>query len=138
MDVNLKGLFFLTQAVAQEMMKADRGGKIINIASKDSIHPTINMSPYDASKGGVVMLTKSMALEWAPHSIRVNSVLPGGIATPGAKKHASGALGGQPRIPLKKLGRPDDIAMAVLFLASKGADYMTGSSIIVDGGFLIS
>ncbi len=138
MNVNLKGLFFYSQAAAQEMIKGGRGGRIINIASKDSIHPTAKMATYDASKGGVAMLTKTMALEMASHNILINAIVPGGILTPGAKKHASDALGGQPRIPLKRLGTPDDIARAALFLASDAAEYITGTLVVVDGGFLIS
>ena len=139
MDINLKGLFFFSQAAAQEMIKTGNGGRIINIASKASFHPTAKMAPYDASKGGVAMLTRTMALELASHNILVNAIAPGGIVTPGAHKDpASNALGGQPRIPLNRLGTPDDIAKVAVFLASNLSDYITGSIVVVDGGFLIS
>src|SRR5881397_1426058 len=81
-DINLKGLFFYTQAAAQEMMNEGHGGKIINIASIDALHPTGNLVHYDASKGGVVMVTKALALEFGPHNITVNAIAPGSIRTP--------------------------------------------------------
>jgi 2-deoxy-D-gluconate 3-dehydrogenase len=140
LDINLKGLFFYTQAAAQEMMNEGHAGKIINIASIDALHPTGNLVHYDASKGGVVMVTKSLALEFGPHNITVNAIAPGGIQTPG------GASSPAPsdefmqtfiaRIPLRRMGFPDDIAKVVLFLSSGASDYMTGSLVVVDGGFL--
>ncbi len=138
MAVNLKGVFFCSQAAAKEMIRGGRGGKIINIASMDAIHPTRKMAPYDASKGGVAMLTRTMALEFAPHKILVNAVAPGGVLTPGARERAAAALQGIQRIPLGRLADPDDIARVVLFLASAAADYMTGTTVVVDGGFLLS
>lgn len=138
MDVNLKGVFFYSQAAAKEMIKGGRGGKIINIASMDAIHPTRKMAPYDASKGGVAILTRTLALEFARHNILINAVAPGGVLTPGAKERAAAALHGIPRIPLGRLADPDDIARVVLFLASAAADYMTGTMVVVDGGFLLS
>jgi 2-deoxy-D-gluconate 3-dehydrogenase len=137
--INLKGVFFYSQAAAQEMIKAGRGGKIINIASKGALHPTNKMALYDASKGGMVTLTKSLALEFAPHNILVNAVAPGGIITPSVEREdAVTLLGGERRLPLGRLGEPDDIARVVLFLASAAADYMTGDLIVVDGGFMLS
>ena len=148
MDVNLKGLFFLSQAAAQAMIKAGNGGRIINIASKNAIHPTLGMPHYDTSKGGVLQLTRAMALELGRYNIFVNAVLPGAIATPGTDELSSveikgpqkdfyQALGGDNRVPFRRVGRPDDIARAVLFLAS-AADYMTGTSLLVDGGFTLT
>ena len=149
-DVNLKGVFFCSQAAAAEMIRAGHGGKIINIASKDGINPGGNAAAsYVASKGGVIMLTKALALELAPHSILVNAVAPGGIVTPGGKGvmrdlRAKGVdlveVGkrSKERTPLGHAGEPDDIAKVVLFLASAAADYMTGSLLLVDGGYLLS
>jgi 2-dehydro-3-deoxy-D-gluconate 5-dehydrogenase len=140
-DINLKGLFFYTQAAAQEMMNEGHGGKIINIASIDALHPTGNLVHYDASKGGVVMVTKALALEFGPHNIRVNAIAPGGIQTPGASGPAVSDELMQAflaKIPLRRMGVPDDIAKVVLFLASGASDYMTGSLVVVDGGFLQS
>ena len=88
-NTNLKGVFFHSQAAAQEMIRARHGGKIINIASIDALHPTGYLAHYDASKGGVVMLTKALARELAPYDILVNAVAPGGIATPGAESFQS-------------------------------------------------
>jgi 2-deoxy-D-gluconate 3-dehydrogenase len=152
LDTNLKGVFFYSQAAAQQMIKAGHGGKIINIASIDAFHPHGEVAHYNASKGGVVMLTKALALELAPHQILVNSVAPGSINTPGTiavgeiyaarvKDPAKFAeLGAKmaSRLPLGHPGMPDDIAKVVLFLASAAADYMTGSVILVDGGYLLS
>jgi NAD(P)-dependent dehydrogenase (short-subunit alcohol dehydrogenase family) len=144
-SVNLKGMFFYCQAAAHEMIKAGRGGKIVNIASIDGLHPTPEMVHYNASKGGVVMLTKALALELAPHRILVNAVAPGAIVTPSGRVIAATRLSAgksightAERIPLGRHGRPDDIAKVVLFLASAGADYMTGSLVLVDGGYLLT
>lgn len=139
MDVNLKGLFFTAQAAAREMIWEGHGGKIVNIASIDALHPTGMLVHYDASKGGVVMVTKSLALELGPQNILVNAIAPGGIQTPGATGPAISEemmKAFTARIPLKRMGVPDDIAKAVLFLASSMSDYMTGSVVVVDGGFL--
>lgn len=150
LDVNLKGSFLYAQAAAEEMIKLGHGGKIINIASIDALKPQEMGAPYNASKGGVVMLTKALALELAPHEILVNTVAPGGINTPGvttANKAFSQATGIEPdvlmqgfvqRVPLQRRGEPDDIAKVVLFLASAAADYVTGSLLLVDGGYLLS
>jgi 2-deoxy-D-gluconate 3-dehydrogenase len=139
MDINLKGLFFYTQAAAQEMVNEDHAGKIINIASIDALHPTGNLVHYDASKGGVVMVTKALALEFGPRNISINAIAPGGIQTPGASSPSTSDEMIQAfaaRIPMRRMGVPDDIAKVVLFLASSASDYMTGSVVVVDGGFL--
>jgi NAD(P)-dependent dehydrogenase (short-subunit alcohol dehydrogenase family) len=139
LDINLKGLFFYTQAAAQEMVKEGHVGKIINIASIDGLHPTGNLVHYDASKGGVVMVTRALALEFGPRHITVNAIAPGAIQTPGAGGSAVPEEVLQAfaaRIPLRRMGMPDDIAMVALFLASSAADYMTGSVVVVDGGVL--
>jgi 2-dehydro-3-deoxy-D-gluconate 5-dehydrogenase len=139
MDINLKGLFFYTQAAAQEIVNEDHAGKIINIASIDALHPTGNLVHYDASKGGVVMVTKALALEFGPRNISINAIAPGGIQTPGASSPSTSDEMIQAfaaRIPMRRMGVPDDIAKVVLFLASGASDYMTGSVMVVDGGFL--
>ena len=139
LDINLKGLFFYTQAAAQEMVKEDHAGKIINIASIDALHPTGNLVHYDASKGGVVMVTKALALEFGPRGISINAIAPGGIQTPGARSPSTSDEMIQAfaaRIPMRRMGAPDDIAKVALFLASNASDYMTGSVVVVDGGFL--
>ena len=147
-DINLKGMFHYSQAAAKVMIEAGRGGRIVNLASVDAFHASIAASHYCASKGGVVMLTKAMALELAPHGILVNAVAPGSIKTPGSKGCATEFMAAghdvndlaieRERYPLKRLGVPDDIAKVVLFLTSRAADYICGSVILVDGGFLLS
>lgn len=139
LDTNLKGLFFYTQAAAREIVNEGHPGKIINIASIDALHPTGNLVHYDASKGAVVMATKSLALEFGPRNITVNAIAPGGIETPGASSPSTPEELIQAfvaRIPMRRMGVPDDIAKVVLFLASSAANYMTGSLLVVDGGFL--
>jgi 2-dehydro-3-deoxy-D-gluconate 5-dehydrogenase len=139
LDINLKGLFFYTQAAAQEMVNEGHAGKIINIASIDGLHPTGNLVHYDASKGGVVMVTKALALEFGPRNITVNAIAPGAIQTPGAGGSAVPEEMLQAfaaRIPMRRMGVPDDIAKVAIFLASSAADYMTGSVVVVDGGVL--
>jgi 2-deoxy-D-gluconate 3-dehydrogenase len=150
LGLNLKGPFLYAQAVADEMIKTENGGKIINMASVDGIRPTGFVAHYNASKGGVIMLTKALALELAPHKIKVNAVAPGGILTPGTcvtgeemqkltgKSLDQMAVDIGQRIPLARMGEPDEVARIVLFLASGAADYMTGETIVVDGGYLLS
>jgi 2-deoxy-D-gluconate 3-dehydrogenase len=150
LDINLKGVFFYSQAAAREMVKAGHGGKIINIASIDALHPGEGLAHYDASKAGVVMLTKALALEFAPHNILVNAIAPGGIETPGFRAAMAGRAARSKssedrmkkyftaHLPLQRMGKPDDVAKVVLFLASAAADYMTGSLLVVDAGLLLS
>lgn len=146
LDINLKGVMFFSQAAARAMIAKGHGGKIINIASVDGFHPTGNLISYDASKGGVVMMTKAIAKDLAPKGINVNAIAPGAIKTPGA----SGGLSGMSQeqiealneaflatIPLGRQGEPDDIARVALFLASDAADYITGTTIVADGGYLV-
>ncbi|MFW9906805.1 MAG: SDR family NAD(P)-dependent oxidoreductase [Candidatus Thorarchaeota archaeon] len=153
LGLNLKGVFFYTQKVAKAISELKKGGKIINLASIDGFHPTGNLVHYDASKGGIVMMTKALALELAPHKITVNAVAPGGISTPGGdmvsdlyrkQMEAQGMTEAQieqafvARVPLGRMGLPDDIAKIILFLASDLSGYMTGFTIIADGGYLLS
>jgi len=147
--VNLRGLAFASKAAAARMIAQGTGGKIVNIASIDSFHPSmVGLAAYDASKGGVAMLTKALALEFGPHGIGVNAIAPGGITTEGSAQPlaASGMTEGQiralmdefmTRIPLRKMGVPDDIATVAVFLASGASNYMTGETVIVDGGRLL-
>lgn len=147
-DVNLKGMFRYSRAAAEMMIEKGRGGRIVNVASVDGFHPSFGAAHYCASKGGVVMLTKAMALELAPHGILVNAVAPGSIKTPGSKGCATEFLAAghnvndlvihKERYPVGRLGAPDDIAKVVLFLVSCAADYMCGSVVLVDGGFSLS
>ncbi|MGC9968505.1 MAG: SDR family NAD(P)-dependent oxidoreductase [Minisyncoccia bacterium] len=149
--VNLESVFLCTKSAAEQMIKQGRGGRIINITSIDALHPSsAGLAHYDASKHGVWGFTKNVALELAPHNIWVNAVAPGGIATPGVagmQKKAQVPAGVDmeamlknflARIPMKRMGEPDDIGKAVLFLASEMSSYMTGSQIVVDGGVLLA
>ncbi len=149
LSINLKGTFFYSQAAAREMIKQAKGGRIINLASIDGLHPHVEVAHYGASKGGVVMLTRDLALEFAPYQILVNAIAPGSIMTKGVEQEriAREAAGKTTqelmdefvrRLPLGRPGFPDDIAKVVLFLASPAADYVTGTVIPVDGGYLLS
>ncbi len=149
-NINLKGVFLCTKYTSEVMIQQGKGGKIINITSIDSLHPSsIGLAHYDASKHGVWGFTKNIALELAPHKIWVNAVAPGGILTDGVKKMQSNIPSNGvdmskvleaflAKIPMHRMGEPDDIGKAVLFLASEMSSYMTGSQIIVDGGVLLS
>ncbi len=120
------------------MVKQGRGGRIINIASIDAFRPSmVGLAAYDASKGGVVMFTKNLALELAPHNITVNAVAPGVIFTEGVAEADVSVEAFLERIPLRRVGKPEDIAGVVAFLASADADYITGETIVVDGGSLL-
>ncbi|MDD5032109.1 MAG: SDR family oxidoreductase, partial [Patescibacteria group bacterium] len=119
-----------------------------NIASIDALHPSQpGLASYDASKHGVWGFTKNFALETAKKGVRINAIAPGGISTEGVKKMNEGGVGANQeefikqftqRIPLGRFGEPDEIALAVLFLASDASSYMTGAMIVVDGGFLLT
>lgn len=147
-DINLKGMFLCSREAGRQMVKQGRGGRIINISSVDAFHPSsVGLAHYDASKAGAVMFTKSLALELAPHHVLVNGIAPGSILTEGAQAATAGmdpALQQQAaaqftqRIPLQRVGVPDDIATVALFLASEMSRYMTGHTIVVDGGYLLS
>lgn len=136
-NVNLKGIFLCSQ-IAIRALK-NKGGSIVNIASMSGIEPYAGMGAYSSSKAGVIMLTRQMALEWAQYNVRVNAVCPGIIRTPlneyllaDPEIHAARSA----LIPMKRVGKPDEIAGVVAFLVSKEALYMTGQAVPVDGGLL--
>jgi len=135
MNLNLKGLFFLSQAVAR-LMKEQGGGKIINVASVAGLTPDI-LPVYSISKAGVIMATKVMAQQWAQYGIRVNAIAPGLTRT-----RFSQALWDNPDIlqgammltPLRRVGEPDEMVGATVFLASDASSYVTGHVLVIDGG----
>lgn len=145
--INLRGVFLTMKYVSALMIKQGRGGKIINITSIDSIHPSMaGLAAYDASKHGVWGFTKNTALELAKHNIWVNGIAPGGVMTQGVAAMQSGgkitSIERNPEPPkmevaMGRMGVPDDIGKVALFLASDMSSYMTGTQIVVDGGYLL-
>ena len=137
-DVNLKGHFLVGQAVAQQMVKQGRGGAIVNMSSVNARLTIASIASYNASKGGIDQLTRVMALALADHGIRVNGVAPGTIATELAAKAVLTSEEAKARImsrtPMRRLGEPAEIASVVAFLLSDSASYMTGDTLLVDGG----
>ncbi|MBM2825286.1 MAG: short-chain dehydrogenase/reductase [Dehalococcoidales bacterium] len=142
MNLNVKGLFFLSQAVAR-VMKEHGGGRIINIASVDGFRPEVNIGAYAISKASVIMTTHVMAVEWAKYNIRVNTVAPGhvhtrlgdsrfGVAPPGYEEELI------KRTPLGHIAQPEEMVGAMIYLASDASDFVTGQTLVVDGGFLIT
>jgi glucose 1-dehydrogenase len=139
LNVNLKGAFFLTQAFVKRLLDAKQPGRIINISSvhEDMVFP--HFSTYAASKGGMRMLMRNLAVELGPHNITVNNVAPGAIITPINQK----LLDNKPEldallanIPLGRMGKPEEVAGLVAFLASDEAAYVTGSTYVLDGGLM--
>ncbi|MGH8178175.1 MAG: SDR family NAD(P)-dependent oxidoreductase [Steroidobacter sp.] len=139
-DVNLKGAFFVATEVARRMRANARGGSIINIESILSFRQTGHVAPYAASKAGLTQLTKSMALELARYGIRVNGIAPGYFATDINREFFATEVGASmiKRIPQRRLGNLEDLDGPLLLLASDASRYMTGATIVVDGGHLVS
>ena len=137
-DVNLTGVFLCARAVGRVMIERGDGGKIVNIASVAGLHgapaEVVNTLPYHATKGGVIALTRDLAWKWARHGINVNAIAPGWFPS----DMANFVIGRNPqlaeRIPLGRFGGPEDLKGAVVFLASRASDYVTGHTLVVDGG----
>lgn len=137
LSTNLDGVFLCSQAAARQMVRQG-GGKIINIASVGSFLPLPFSADYSASKGGVMMLTRAMALELVRHNIQVNAVCPGYVDTglnPTTRDRVLQKIGR--KVPAGRIGRPEDVAAAVVYLASPASDYVVGASIVVDGGVML-
>jgi 2-deoxy-D-gluconate 3-dehydrogenase len=139
MDINVKSVFFMSQAVARQFIAQGQGGKIINIASMLSFQGGIRVPSYTASKSGVMGITRLMANEWAKEKINVNAIAPGYMATNNtaalrADESRNNEILG--RIPANRWGTPEDLAGPVVFLASQASDYINGYTLAVDGGWL--
>ncbi len=134
--INLKSMFVCSQQVARAMVKAGNGGRIINLTSVHGFASMPSHAHYEATKGGINLFTKGMAIDLAPHGITVNAIAPGAIEveryfTPSYDREGMGK-----RIPLGRVGVPDDINGAAIFLASDEASYVTGAILLVDGGLI--
>jgi NAD(P)-dependent dehydrogenase (short-subunit alcohol dehydrogenase family) len=138
MNINLTSIFLCSQAAGKHMIKQGKG-KVINIASNGGLAAATNQSVYCVSKAGVIMLTKALALEWARYNIRVNAIAPGYFRTPFSAKATEDektAAELLKRIPLRRFGEPKDLGPLVVYLASPACDYMTGETLLFDGGHL--
>ena len=137
-DVNLTGVFLCAQAAGRRMIERGEGGRIVNVASVAGLHgapaEVVNALPYHATKGGVISLTKDLAWKWARHRINVNAIAPGWFPS----DMANFVIDSNPelarRIPLGRFGGPEDLKGVVVFLASRASDYVTGHTLVVDGG----
>jgi Dehydrogenases with different specificities (related to short-chain alcohol dehydrogenases) len=145
MNLNLKGVYFVSQAVAK-IMKKQGGGKIINMASIDGFKPEPGVSVYSISKAGVRMITKSFAKELAADNIQVNSIAPGPISTKMMNSHWGHLSPEEAKkqkeamckmLPTGRIGEPDEIAGAAIYLASNAANYTTGAEIVIDGALIV-
>jgi 2-deoxy-D-gluconate 3-dehydrogenase len=138
MAIDLKGVFFMTQAVAKKALIPQGGGKVVNISSQMGVVGYTYRSAYCAAKAGVINLTRVLAFEWAKHKINVNSVAPTFVDTPLTrpmfenKEFYNDVLG---RIPLGRLATPEDVVGATVYLSSPAADMVTGHTLLVDGGW---
>jgi 3-oxoacyl-[acyl-carrier protein] reductase len=135
-DTNVKGMFLVSRAVARRMIARGAGGRIVNISSGSAESGRVGAAHYCASKAAVNMFTRVLAMELAPHDIAVNAVGPGLVEVPGWSLSAEYIDAMVAATPMKRMGQPDDIARAVLYLASPEATYITGTTLYVDGGSL--
>lgn len=140
LDTNVKGAWLVARAAARRMIDAGVGGSVVNVASVLGLRVAGRVAPYAASKAGLLHLTKSLAFEWARHGIRVNALAPGYVETDLNREFFASDPGKAliARIPQRRLGRPEDLDGALLLLASDASAYITGSTIVVDGGHLQS
>jgi len=137
-DVNLTGVFLCAQAAGRRMIERGEGGRIVNVASVAGLHgapaEVVNALPYHATKGGVISLTKDLAWKWARHGINVNAIAPGWFPSEMSRLVLERNPELVDRIPLRRFGGSDDLKGAILFLSSPASDYVTGHTLVVDGG----
>ena len=145
LDVNLKGAMILSQACGRRMRDLGHGGAIVNVASIQGLRPKAGKAAYASSKAGLIALTQVLAQELAPHGVRVNAVAPGPVLTEGAAAAGAAAANAEAaraayvaRLPLGRFGTPDEVAVAVQFLASPAASWITGATLVIDGGALLT
>jgi len=140
LDTNLDGAWRMAQAAAKSMVAAKRGGSIVNIASILGLRQATHLLAYAAAKAALVQVTKSLALEWARHGIRVNAIAPGYVVTEMNRDYFASEPGQAvlKRIPQRRVGDPRDLEGALLLLASGAGAYITGSVVVVDGGHLVN
>ena len=139
MQVNLRGMFLVGQAVARRMMADGKGGAIVNMSSTNGLVGEENYAHYNATKGGVLLLTKTMALELGRYGIRTNAICPGFIQTPLSQSiYGPDAIAAYARdkIPMQRAGNPEEVAAAYAFLASDDASFINGEGLVIDGGQL--
>ena len=139
MAVNMKGPFLCSKAVGAEMVKR-KSGKIINISSITYSLAIPNMTSYCASKAGVIQFTRALALEWARHNIQVNAICPGYFRTPMNEEFFASEAGKkiiEQTLPLKRLGKPEELVGSVIFFASNASNFITGATLVVDGGQIL-
>ena len=137
MNINLKGAFLVAQAAGRRMIAQGTGGTIVNIDSLNTFAPLKGVLPYAMSKAGLGMMTRGMAMEWGDHGIRVNAIAPGFVLTDLTKKLWSDPTmqaWGKANTPLRRLGQPEDMVGAAIFMATDASRYMTGQIVYVDGG----
>ena len=136
LDVNLTGVMLCAREAARQMVNEGHGGTIVNFASTAAYNPSPNMTDYCVSKTGVVMLTRCFAAEFGSHGIRVNAIAPGGVNTPGRVRNMREDVGSRAveHAPLRRLAEPEEIAAGAVFLASGLASYVTGHTLVIDGG----
>jgi NAD(P)-dependent dehydrogenase (short-subunit alcohol dehydrogenase family) len=138
LDIDLKGTFLMCQVVAP-LLKKQKAGVIVNMASTNGLVGELEYAHYNSAKGGVVLLTKTLALELAPYNVRVNCVCPGYIYTQGTAVLDNPEFTDEyvrHKIPLQRVGQPEEVASVIAFLASHDASFITGASIVIDGGQL--
>ncbi|HEY8724494.1 MAG TPA: SDR family NAD(P)-dependent oxidoreductase [Gaiellaceae bacterium] len=138
-STNLTGTFVVAREVARRMVAAGSGGRIVNVSSVHAVAPGTGVAAYDASKGGVSMLTRTLALELAPYGINVNAVGPGLIRTGlGGPSNGAYVASTIAAIPAGRIGEPEDVAGAIAFLCGRESSYVTGATLYIDGGMLLT